>query len=102
MRRSPSSVSRTVATGVSDGESTTAVTSPDSGTSDEDEARVRKFTSIILDNLQSNIDSWQEKLNATLAAQSNEAEASTPSIAVEDADIQDGDVEDNADHDPDA
>ena len=82
--------------GGSEGYSVTAMAGNASDTSDDDEGegQVRRFTSVILDNLQSNIDFWQAKLDAATAT-------GLPNIAVEDVDIEDGDVEDN-DHDPDA
>ena len=99
VERSPSALEMAEGAGSSDRYSITAIVGDVSDTTDDEgEGQLRKFTSIILDNLQSNIDSWQAKLDAVIAAQSGNKERVTPSIAVEDVD---GDIEDN-DHDPDA
>lgn len=94
--RSPGPLAAVEGGADTDGYSITASMGQASDTSEDEEGEdhVRRFTSIILDNLQSNIDSWQAKLDAALAA-------AQPTVTVEDVDVEDGDVEDN-DHDPDA
>ena len=86
-----------------DGYSVTASMGHASDTSEDEEGEghVRRFTSIILDNLQSNIDSWQAKLDAVMAEAQPTKGTDTPTVTVEDIDVEDGDMEDN-DHDPDA
>jgi hypothetical protein len=70
----------------------------DSSSEDEDASPQRRFTSVILDNLQANIDMWQSALDSIEGRGGGGEEtegrlAPPPLITVEDS--IEGDIEDN-------